>query len=142
MRLNWSWLLALGCALNAHAAGRLVVENAWIPVPPPGVMMLAGYAILRNAGDAPLVINGAQSESFADVSLHYSFERDGLSRMRPVDELDVQSGSYRVLEPGGYHLMLMRPKRELKAGDTVKIHISTNSGDGADAEFVVREPAP
>ena len=142
MRLNWSWLLALGCALNAHAAGRLVVENAWIPVPPPGVMMLAGYAILRNAGDAPLVISGARSESFADVSLHYSFERDDLSRMRPVDELDVQAGSYRVLETGGYHLMPMRPKRELKAGDKVKIHISTNSGDGADAEFVVREPAP
>ena len=142
MRLNWSWWLALGCALNAHAAGRLVVENAWIPVPPPGIMMMAGYATLRNTGDAPLVITGAQSESFANISLHYSFERDGLSRMRAVDELDVQPGSYRVLEPGGYHLMLMRPTRELKAGDKLKIHISTNSGEDADTEFVVREPAP
>jgi len=142
MRLNWTGLLALACALNAHAAGRLVIENAWIPIPPPGVSMLAGYATLRNAGDAPLAITGAQSESFADVSLHYSFERDGLSRMRPVDELDVQAGSYRVLEPGGYHLMLMQPKRELKAGDKVKIHISTNSAEGADAEFVVRDLAP
>jgi len=142
MRLNLSWLLAVSCAFNAHAAGRLVVENAWIRAAPPGAMMLAGYATLRNAGDGSLTVIGAQSDEFGDVSLHESVEENGLERMRPLGEFQIAPDARVQFAPGGKHFMLMQPKHELRVGDKVKIHISTSSGARADAEFVVRDVAP
>jgi hypothetical protein len=38
--------------------------------------------------------------------------------------------------------MLMDGRRMLKPGDAVKIRISTQSGSGASADFVVRDAAP
>jgi copper(I)-binding protein len=142
MRLNLIWLLALGYAVNVAAAGQLVVEHAWIRTAPPGAMMLAGYAMLRNAGDARIIVTGADSEQFVDVSLHQSIEEKGVERMRPLGTIEIAPGASVEFAPGGKHFMLMRPKRELGAGSKVKIHISTSSGAGADAEFVVRDAAP
>jgi copper(I)-binding protein len=142
MRLIFGILLACAGISAASAAGRLRVEQAWIRSAPPGAMMLAGYATLRNEGDAPLAIVGADSKDFAEVSLHLSHEADGLVRMEPIKRMEIQAGSYQVLAPGSYHLMLMRPVRELKAGDSVQIHISTEPGTGVDADFIVGDSAP
>jgi len=132
-------LLAMG---DAHAAGRLVVEHAWIRTAPPSALMLAGYATLRNDGDAPLTVNGADSTDFADVQLHMTVLEDGVERMRPTGKIEIAPGKSVEFAPGAKHFMLVRPKRELRAGEKVKIHISTMGGDGANADFVVRDSAP
>ncbi|HMM57885.1 MAG TPA: copper chaperone PCu(A)C [Rudaea sp.] len=142
MRLKLPGLLFWGVAANALAASHLVVEQAWIRAAPPGVTMLAGYATLKNAGDAPVVINGASSVDFGDVSLHESFSENGVERMRPLGDLTIAPNASVVFAPGGKHFMLMDGKRELRVGDAVKIHIVTKSGPGADAEFRVRDTAP
>jgi copper(I)-binding protein len=142
MRLNFGLLLVFGLVANAHAAGRLVVEQAWIRAAPPGAMMLAGYATLKNIGDEPIVVTGASSADFGDVSLHESVSENGVERMRPLGNVEIAPGAGVAFAPGGKHFMLMDAKRELTAGDVVKIHVSTKSGPGADADFAVRENAP
>ena len=144
MRKRWTMALLLAMAIvgQASAAGRLVVEQAWIRTAPPGAMMLAGYASLRNAGDAPLVVTGADSADFGSVSLHQSIEENGVERMRPLGKIEIAPGVSVVFAPGGKHFMLMQPARELKSGDTVKVHISTETGEGATVEFSVRDTAP
>lgn len=142
MRLKLSVLLLLGVAANALAAGRLVIERAWIRTPPPGALMLAGYATLKNTGDAPLVVTGASSADFGEVSMHQSFNENGVERMRPLGDVSLAPGASVAFAPGGKHLMLMDAKRELAAGDGVKIHISTRSGAGTTVEFAVRDAAP
>ena len=142
MRLKFGLLLAFGVAAHASAGGGLVVEHAWIRAAPPGAAMLAGYATLKNAGDAPVVVTGASSADFGDVSLHESFSENGVERMRPLGDVVVAPGASVAFAPGGKHFMLMDGKRELRVGDAVKIHISTKSGPGADAQFSVRESMP
>lgn len=105
-------------------------------------MMLAGYAMLRNSGDAPLTIVGAQSADFGDVSLHQSIEENGVEHMRPLGELSIAPGATVAFGPGGRHFMLMRPTHGLQIDDVVRIRIDTGSGAVATAEFVVREAAP
>jgi len=140
------WVVSIALALVASqatvAAGRLEVAGAWIRTAPPGAMMLAGYATLRNAGDASLTVTGADSEAFGDVSLHESVEVDGVARMKALSSIEIAPGGSVVLAPGGKHLMLMRPKGEIKVGESIKIHIATTSGGGIDAGFVVRDSAP
>lgn len=104
--------------------------------------MLAGYATLRNEGDAPLTLTGADSVEFGAASMHESFAENGVERMRALDRIDIAPGARVEFSPGGKHFMLMRPVRELKSGEKVKIHIAANVGAGATAEFIVREAAP
>jgi copper(I)-binding protein len=142
MRLKLCGLILSGAAMHAAAAGHLVVENAWIRAAPPGVTMLAGYAMLKNAGDAPVVVSGASSADFGDVSLHESANENGVERMRALGDIAIAPGASVAFAPGGKHFMLMDAKRDLKAGDSVKIHIATSSGPGADVDFLVRDSAP
>ena len=143
--MRWTNLLLLsGLAVSqiASAAGHLEIEGAWIRTAPPGSMMLAGYATLRNSGDAPVTVTGASSEAFGDVSLHESVEVDGVARMKAIGAVEIAPGATMLLAPGGKHLMLMRPKHDIEAGQKITIRIATKSGDGAGAEFVVRDSAP
>jgi len=141
-RLITLMVLALASIEAASAAGRLEVTGAWIRTAPPGAMMLAGYATLRNTGDAPLTVIGADSEAFGDVSLHESIEIDGVARMSALGSIEIAAGASVVLAPGGKHLMLMRPKAEPKSGGSIKIHIAAKPGEGTTANFVVRDAAP
>lgn len=141
-RLSLLLLSALATGQTALAAGRLEIEGAWIRTAPPGAMMLAGYATLRNTGDAPLTVAAASSEAFGDVSLHESVEVDGVARMKALGAIDIAPGASVVLAPGGKHLMLMHPKHEIKVGESIKIHVATKSGEDASADFVVRDAAP
>jgi len=135
-------LLLAAFAAPALAAGKLVIEQGWIRLAPPGAMMLAGYATLRNVGDEPLTVTGADSADFASVSLHESIAEDGVERMRALGHVSIAPGASVEFAPGSKHFMLMRPVRELKLGETVKIHVSTGVSTGTTAEFVVRDPTP
>ena len=132
-------LLAALLPAAAFAAGRLVVENAWIRTAPPAAPMRAGYATLRNAGDAPLRIRGAHSEAFGDVSLHATQIENGVARMRGLDGLSLAPGESATLEPGGKHLMLMQPRGEFGIGAKAVVAFEIDDGSSTSAEFSVRE---
>jgi periplasmic copper chaperone A len=131
---------ALTCG-TAHAAGRLVVEDAWIRTAPPTAAMRAGYAVLRNAGDAPLVVTGASSDAFGDVSIHATTIENGVARMRELAAIPLAPGESVALEPGGKHLMLMQPGAEFGAGAKAEIRFEIEGGTSTSAEFVVRNAA-
>jgi copper(I)-binding protein len=135
-------LLANALAANAQAGGHLVVEQAWIRTAPPGAMMLAAYATLRNDGDAPLALTGVDSADFGAASMHESVAENDVERMRLLKRMDIAPGIRVEFSPGGKHFMLMRPTHELKPGEKIKIHIATDAGTGVTAEFSVRVDAP
>lgn len=146
VRVRSSFAILLGLQLmviaeSVSAAGKLVVEQPWIRAAPPGAMMLAGYAQLKNAGDAPIVISNVASADFGSVSMHETMDENGLSKMRALDRVEIAAGATLTFAPGGKHFMLMRPQRELKNGDAVKIAIAT-SANSVSVEFMVRDSAP
>lgn len=49
--------------------------------------------------------------------------------MQPVKEITIPAGGTVTLEPGGYHVMVMDLKQELKAGDTIPVTLTFSSGD-------------
>ena len=133
---------AMSLAGQVTAAGRLKVERAWIRAAPPGATMLAGYAVLHNGGDAPVIVHGASSPDFGSVSLHETIEIDAVERMQPIEQVEVAPGASLTFAPGGKHFMLMRPSRSLATGAAVTVHLDTNDSDGVDASFVVSEDEP
>lgn len=111
----------------------LLLREAWVRAIPPGSMMTAGFGRLVNDGTGDLVISHWSSDDFADVSLHRTVDENGVSRMKSVPELTLQTGAELVLEPGGYHLMLMKPVRSDLETVTVRVEVS----GGKQFEFYV-----
>jgi copper(I)-binding protein len=141
-RISLATLMMIGgIANNAMAAGHLVVENGWIRSAPPGAAMLAGYATLHNIGDASVVVTGVETADFGSASLHKSSNDNGVEHMQPLGDLQIAPGARVAFTPGGNHIMLMQPKKELRKDESVPIHIVTKGGDSIVGIFVVRDDA-
>lgn len=93
------------------------VEDGWIREAPPGAAVMAGYLRLHNDSRQPLRCDGVEGADFGAAELHRTVVEDGQSRMLRDQIIEVPAGGKAILEPGGLHLMLFRPQRELRAGD-------------------------
>jgi len=119
-----------------------VVRDGWIRLMPGGMPMQAGFGRIDNRCAMPATIVAARSAAYASVELHESKLVNGVSRMRAVPELRIAPDAAAVLQPGGLHLMLMRPKSALKAGSRIAIEFTLKDGRTLLGEFEVRKPAP
>lgn len=119
-------ILGLFCQASLSlAAGQVQVHAAWIPEAPPVADVMAAYFEVDNTGSKPVTIIGFTSPSFADVMMHKTVEKGGMSRMIHMDRLTVAPHSKLKFEQGGLHLMLMEPKHSLKVGDNVQFKMET-----------------
>ena len=127
---------------TAHAAGSLEVEDAWIREAPPGATMLAGYATLKNRGDARLLVLLVESDAFEEGSMHETVLEGGVSKMRELERIEIEPGAQVRLEPGGKHLMLMQPRHAIVAGSSIGITFVMADNTRVEAPFVVRGIGP
>lgn len=104
--------------------------------------MMAGYLTLRNDCAKPVAVVGVESMDFGDAMVHETVVEQGVSRMRHANELVVPAKSRLAFEPGGRHLMLMRPLRELPPGSRARIRLILADGRKLFAEYEIRREAP
>lgn len=117
-------LLALLLSACGNPKAPLVISELEITKPMPGMHMSAGYFVITNQTDEAARITKVSSPQFEAVEIHETTLTDGISRMRELKALEIPGRSSLVLERGGKHLMLMRP-RDLE--DTVTLQFF--SGD-------------
>jgi periplasmic copper chaperone A len=121
-------ILAAGAALAWAAETHVVVEDAWIPQPPPGAEVAAAYFTVRNSGPTSVVLTDVASPLADAAMLHESLERNGQAQMRPVERLTIAPGQRIALKPGGLHVMLHGLHRALAVGDRVPLTLRFASG--------------
>jgi len=128
-------LVVLLASCSAEKAP-LVASDVDIRKPVPGMNMSAGYLALTNNTSRPVVITHVDSTQFGSVELHESVLEDGVSRMRPLGELTIPPRQTVRFEPGGKHLMLMRPAigadtvtLDFYSGDTVVLTVNASLQD-------------
>jgi copper(I)-binding protein len=123
------------------AAASIAHDGAWIRLPPPAAQVAAGYIQLHNAGADDRLL-GASCREFAQVQIH-AMRMDGeVMRMHALpDGLPLASGASVALQPGGYHLMLMSPKRPLQDGQVVRVRLQFEQVGTVPVDFVVRNVA-
>lgn len=145
------WLAALVLAtvlpLAATAATPAAAENpgleitgAWVRLLP-GALPAAGYFTLQNTTDHAVKLVGASSTSWARADLHHSMTHDGSSMMMPVASVTVPAHGRIQFSPGGYHIMLQKAQRPLKAGGTASISLQLANGDHLTAAFALKPAA-
>jgi hypothetical protein len=96
--------------------------------------------VLENDGAEPRFAVGAKSPACERIEFHHTEMEGGIARMLEQKSLRVPAGGSLALEPGGTHMMLIRPA-PLRAGDRVKITLELADGETLAIEAVVRERA-
>ena len=122
----------------ANAASALMAEDAWIREAPPGATALAGYLVLHNHGSEDRTLVAANSRAFDSVMLHRTVMEDGVAKMVHQHTITLPAGESLTFKPNDYHLMLMRPKHSLKAGDKVDISLEFKNGETLSVTHEVR----
>jgi copper(I)-binding protein len=82
----------------------------------------AVWFTITNGGETDDRLVSAASDAAATVEIHEMAMSNGTMTMSPLpDGLPVPAGETVVLEPGGYHIMLIGLTRDLKAGDSLDL---------------------
>lgn len=105
--------------LHGAWAGPLVASKAWVRPTMPGQTVAAAYMDLTAQEPATLV--AVRSPVSSKVEIHFMQMDGDVMRMRAVKQLDLPKNTVVSLSPGGYHLMLTRLKKPIRAGDVVPL---------------------
>jgi copper(I)-binding protein len=149
-------------AAPAATLGTLAISDPWVrpvtleaPTPMPDATPMAmgetgatintgGYLIIANSGaEADALVGVSAAGDLADaVELHTVIEEGGMMKMRPVEQIDVPANGEAVLKPGSFHIMFIGVKKELKAGDSVKLSLTFARAGTVEVDAVVRPANP
>jgi len=137
--------LARGAETNRPVS--IQVVDAWARqapmMPPMGHMHTASgtgavYVTLRNGGSDPDALLGATSDAAEQVELHETLREGDVMRMRPVANLEIPAGAALEMKPGGFHIMLIDLRRELRPGDRVPVTLTFEHAAPVSLEVPVR----
>ena len=113
----------------------ITVSDGWVKAANSG--MTAAFGTLTNSSGEPVTVTAASSSSSARTELHEVVDSGGSMVMKPVaDGFAVPASGTLLLEPGGYHVMLMDLTGPIKAGKDITITLTCTGG--ATAQFTAQ----
>ena len=99
--------------------GEISIIGATIPLAPANAAVNAGYVKFTNTSDKDVEFHNFTSPVYDSVEMHITENDSGTARMKRVKKIIVPANSSIELKPGGTHLMLIGPRREVKSGESV-----------------------
>ena len=106
-------------ACSVSAAAQVVVKDAWLRATVPH--QTATGAFMRITSPAGAVLVDVQSSAAGIIEIHEMTLVNNVMKMRAVEQVALPAGTPVELKPGGYHVMLMDLKAQVKAGDTIPL---------------------
>ncbi len=115
-------MLAIGAA-----QAQTTVKDAWVRGTVAQQQATGMFAQITSSSGGRLV--SASSPVAGVVEIH-EMKMDGdVMKMKASPGLDLPAGKTVELKPGGYHVMMMDLKRQLKAGETVALTLVIEGAD-------------
>ena len=151
--------MLVACGSRAPAGPRIRVEDVWsrpamggmssgtshsgggeMGMRDMGAVGVVYLTIVNDGGEADRLV-GARSDVAQAVELHQTQIEGGVMRMQPVaGGVEIPARGRVVFEPGGYHIMLIGLKRDLKPGDRFKVTLQFEKSGALTVESEVRGP--
>ena len=135
---RWLAMATVCVAASTPAWSQTVVKDPWV----------RGTVAQQKATGAFMQITSTQggrllsaASPVAGVVEVHEMKMDGsVMKMGAIPALDLPAGKNVELKPGGYHVMLMDLKKELKAGDTVPLTLVVEGKDGKKESLEIKAP--
>lgn len=128
-------LAALG-AFGVQA--QTTVKDPWVRGTVAGQKATGLFGQITSTAGGKLV--SASSPVAGVVEVHEMAMDGNVMKMRAVTALELPAGKAVDLKPGGYHVMLLDLKQELKAGQTVPVTLVIEGAGGKRESVEVRAP--
>jgi len=125
-KVQFSCTAIAALLFSLPAAAQVTVTDPWVRGTVPQQMATGAFMQLKSAKDAKLV--EANSPIAGVVEIHEMKLENNVMRMRAVPALDLPAGRTVDLKPGGYHVMLMDLKQQMKEGEVVPVTLVIESG--------------
>ena len=132
-----SALVSATFILPAHA--QVTVKDPWVRATVPQQKATGAFMQLTSAQDARLV--EVKSPVAGVVEIHEMTMEKDVMKMRALPKgLELPAGKGVELKPGGYHVMLMDLKQQMKEGDTVPVTLVVEGKDKKLTTIEVKAP--
>ena len=131
-------LLALLAVAAFATQAQTTVKDAWVRGTVAGQKATGLFGQISSPSGGRLV--SASSPLAGVVEMHEMAMDGNVMKMRAVTALDLPAGKTVELKPGGYHLMLLDLKQELKAGETVPVTLVIEGAGGKRENVEIKAP--
>ena len=128
-------LAACVCFAWADAPG-VTIANAWVRSTVPGQEVAGAYMEITSTKDTRLV--KAETPVAKLVEIHSMTMEGGVMRMQAMEALPLPAKEAVKLAPGGYHLMLVGIKQQLKPGDQVAVTLTVEDSAKKTSAVIVQ----
>jgi len=132
-------LIGLLLLIPIQAAAEIMVEDAWVRLPPPVADTAASYMTIRNHGDKAVEITGIKTGIAKHPEFHSMEMHDGMMHMQKMEKVVIPAHGGISFDPGGNHLMLIGLTRAVKAGEHLMITLDTSDGQSIMIHAEVRD---
>jgi len=139
-------LIAVCCAISTSAAARdytlgdIHIMKPWSRPLPAVSVNGAAYMTLMNKGDSPDTLLSVSTPAAKKAEVHNHIMEGGLMKMRPVAALDIAPGGAAVLQPGGYHVMLMGLTKPLVEGQSFPLTLNFERAGSIEVKVMIFVP--
>lgn len=142
LRLPFTALLLTGFIqvdlVQAQVPSPVQIKEPWVRGTVAQQKATGAFMQLSAPQDMRLV--EARSPVAGVVELHEMAMDNNVMKMRAVPGIDIPAGKGAELKPGGFHVMLIDLKKQLKEGDTVPLTLVLESKDKKRQSIEVNAP--
>jgi hypothetical protein len=131
-------MATLCVAASTPAWSQTVVTDPWVRGTVPQQKATGAFMQITSTQGGRLL--SAASPVAGVVEVHEMKMDGSVMKMGAIPSLDLPAGKNVELKPGGYHVMLMDLKKELKAGDTVPLTLVVEGKDGKKESLEIKAP--
>jgi copper(I)-binding protein len=132
-------VLIAACLGTGAAFGQVTVTDPWVRGTVAQQKATGAFMSLKADQDVRLV--AAKSPVAGVVEIHEMAMENEIMRMRALPKgLDLPAGKTVELKPGGYHVMLMDLKQQMKEGETVPVTLVIEGKDKKQVNIEVKAP--
>jgi copper(I)-binding protein len=132
-------IFALLLLVPMQALAEIVVEEAWVRLPPPVADTAAAYMKIENHSAKDVEITAVETDVAKSPEFHSMEMHDGMMHMQKMEKVIVPAHGDISFDPGANHLMLVGLTRALKTGEHLMITLKTSDGESIMIHAEVRD---
>lgn len=122
-------MIVAAASLSAAAYGQVSVQDPWVRATV--AQQKATGAFMQLSSPKAVKLVSASSPLTPSVEVHEMAIQGEMMRMRQVQSVPLPAGQSVELKPGGFHIMLMNLKSQVKEGDVVPLTLVFENQDGS-----------
>jgi periplasmic copper chaperone A len=105
-----------------------------------GGAVTGAFMLIKNTNTQADMLLGASAEVADEVQIHQTTMSNGVMSMAEVYGVEIPANGQAELKPGGYHVMLIGLKQELKDGETISLRLNFQDAGEVIVQAAVRNP--